>query len=241
MAITTLTPSQKAVRTTVALKALMAVSGLIMIAYLVAHMYGNLKVFAGQQAFDTYAEHLRTIGEPIFPRGGVLWVVRVVLLASILAHIYSAGSLWVRANRARGGVSGSHARRYQSKQARMGVQRTYASFTLRWGGVVIVLFVIYHLLNLTFGTIHPGGASDSPYQRVVNSFGVWWVVLSYTIALLAVGFHLRHGVWSALTTLGANTGPVARRRLNLLAYLVALVITIGFLLPPYAIVLGLVK
>lgn len=233
---TTLTPQQRAARSTVALKALMAVSGLIMILYLVAHMYGNLKVFSGQAAFDNYADHLRTIGEPVLPRTGLLWVIRVVLLASVLAHAYAAVVLWQRARVARGGT-----RRYYSPHARRGVQRSYASFTLRWGGVVILLFVVYHLLNLTADVIHPGGASASPYQRVVNSFGVWWVVLTYTIAILAVGLHLRHGTWSALTTLGANTGPDARRKLNALAYVVAAVITIGFLLPPFGILLGMVK
>jgi succinate dehydrogenase / fumarate reductase cytochrome b subunit len=237
VATTTLTPAQQASRSTVALKALMAVSGLIMIGYLLAHMYGNLKVFAGQESFDGYAHHLRTLGEPVLPHKGLLWIIRVVLLASIIAHFYAALALWSRARRARGGG----ARRYQSTKNRRGVQRSYASFTLRWGGVVILLFVIFHLLNFTWGTIHPGGASDSPYQRVVNGFSVWWVVVAYTVAMLAVGFHLRHGISSALTTLGANTSPTARRRLKQLAYVFTAIITIGFLLPPYSILFGLVK
>src|SRR5690606_35131497 len=115
------------------------------------------------------------------------------------------------------------------------------SFTLRWGGVVILLFVIYHLLHLTGNQIHPGGASDSPYARVVNGFEIWWVVLSYTIAMLAVGFHLWHGVWSALTTLGANgSGTRPGSRLTPRSWIVAAVITIGFLIPPWAILLGIV-
>jgi succinate dehydrogenase / fumarate reductase cytochrome b subunit len=239
VALSTLTPAQKAARSTVALKALMAVSGLIMIGYLLAHMYGNLKVFAGQAAFDEYAHHLRTMGEPILPFGAALWIIRVVLLAAIIAHIYSAASLWRRDRLARGGESPT--KRYQTTKAKRGVQRTYSSFTLRWGGVIIVLFVIFHLMQLTAGWIHPGGTSASPYQRTVDAFSVWWVVVAYTIALLAIGFHLRHGVWSALTTLGANTSSVARRRLNLLAFAVAFVVVIGFLLPPYTILFGLVN
>lgn len=215
----------------------MAVSGLIMIGYLLAHMYGNLKVFAGQASFDEYAHHLRTIGEPVLPHTGLLWIVRVVLLVSVLAHIYSAVVLWSRARKARGGG----AKRYYSSKNRLGVQRSYSSFTMRWGGVIIALFVIYHLLHLTANVIAPGGASASSYERVVNGFQIWWVVVSYTIAMIAVAFHLRHGIWSALTTLGANTSAAARRRLNTLAYLVTGVITIGFLLPPYGILLGLVK
>jgi len=236
--ITSLSPAQRAARSTVGLKALMAVSGLIMIGYLLAHMYGNLKVFAGQDSFDTYAHHLRILGEPILPHTGLLWIIRVILLAAVVGHAYSAFALWSRAKTARGG---GNAKRYQSSKGRRGVQRSYSSFTLRWGGVIILLFVVYHLLHFTFGVIHPGGAADSPYVRVVNGFQVWWVVLSYTVAMIAVAFHLRHGMWSAMTTLGANTSALARRRLNLLAYAVAGVVTIGFLLPPYSILVGMVR
>lgn len=236
MATTSLTRSQQAARSTVAMKALMAVSGLIMIGYLLAHMYGNLKVFSGQQAFDDYAHHLRTLGEPILPYGGALWIIRIVLLVAVIAHAYSAIVLWRRDRTARGGAS-----RYASSRAKRGVQRSYASFTLRWGGIIIILFVIYHLMHLTWNISAPGGASDSPYERLVNGFQIWWLVLAYTIAMLAVGLHLRHGVWSALTTLGANTSPIARRRLNLLAYAGAIVITGGFLLIPFSILFGVVS
>jgi succinate dehydrogenase / fumarate reductase cytochrome b subunit len=106
--------------------------------------------------------------------------------------------------------------------------------------VVIALFVVYHLLHLTWNVIAPGGPAPEPYDRVVNGFRIWTVVLAYTVAMVAVGFHLRHGVWSALTTLGANVSSLARKRLNAIAYIVAGVVTIGFLLPPYAIVFGLV-
>ncbi|MEG9226759.1 succinate dehydrogenase cytochrome b subunit [Aeromicrobium sp. Sec7.5] len=226
-----------ATRSTVALKYLMAVSGLIMIGYLLLHMYGNLKVFAGQEAFDEYAEHLRTFGEPILPYEGLLWIVRVVLLAAIIAHIYAVVVLW-RRNRAAAGVVG--ARRYHSKQNRTGIQRSYASFTMRWGGIVVLTFIVYHILHLTANVIAPGGASDSPYERVVNGFEIWWVVAAYTVAMLAVGFHLWHGIWSALTTLGGNRS--ANRidsRLTGIAVVVTLVIVLGFLLPPWAILLGL--
>jgi succinate dehydrogenase / fumarate reductase cytochrome b subunit len=214
----------------------MAITGLILIGYLLAHMYGNLKIFAGAEAFNDYAHHLRTLGEPILPYRGALWIIRAVLIVSVLAHMYAAFSLWGRAHKARGGT-----RRYYSNKSRTGVQRSYASFTLRWGGVIILLFVIYHLLHLTWNTIHPGGAAAEPYDRVVNGFQIWSVVLAYTIAMIAVGFHLRHGMWSALTTLGANTSSLARQRLNVLAYAVAGVVTVGFLLPPYAILFGFVS
>ncbi|MCE3275484.1 MAG: sdhC [Propionibacteriaceae bacterium] len=213
----------------------MAVTGLILIGYLLAHMYGNLKIFAGPEAFNAYAHHLRVLGEPLLPRTGALWILRAVLIVSVLAHMYAAFNLWSRAHNARGGT-----RRYYSNKTRTGVQRTYASYTLRWGGLVILLFVIYHLLHLTWNIIHPGGAAAEPYERVVNGFQIWSVVLAYTIAVIAVGFHVRHGVWSALTTLGANTSTLARQRLNIGAYAVAGVLTVGFLLPPFAILFGFV-
>ena len=233
-----MTPSQHraaTLRSTVMLKAAMAGTGLIMVLYLLAHMYGNLKVFSGRDAFDDYAHHLRTIGEPFLPHAGALWIIRVVLLGSVMVHMYAAIALWKRAHTA---TSGRGGRRYQSRKAPRGVQRTYASFTMRWGGVIIALFIVYHLLHLTTNTIHPGGASSSPYDRVVNGFSVWWVVLGYTIAVLAVGFHLRHGVWSAFASLGYDTSIRRRRQLNALAIGVSAVVTIGFLLPPFAVLLG---
>jgi len=209
-----------------------------MVGYLILHMYGNLKAFAGQRAFDDYAEHLRTIGEPLLPHGGLLWIIRVVLLASVLVHAASAVTLW-RRNRAAAGVSGG--RRYHSSKARTGNQRSYATFTLRWGGVVIAVFIVYHLLHLTANVIAPGGASDSPYQRLVNGFEIWWVTAGYTVAVLAVGFHLWHGVWSALTTLGQNRSRTRlTSRLTPLAWFASAVVTIGFLLPPWAIMLGII-
>ncbi|TDG01470.1 succinate dehydrogenase cytochrome b subunit [Arthrobacter terricola] len=220
------------------LHAAMAVSGLIMVLFLLAHMYGNLKIFEGQQAFDGYSAYLREIGEPLLPREGALWIVRVVLLFSVVIHIYAAFTLWLRSRTATAGKGGW---RYETRKNRRGVQRSYASFTMRWGGVLIGLFVIYHILNLSADYIAPGGPSPSPYQRMVNDFSIWWVVLSYLIALVALGFHLRHGVWSAFASLGANSSVTRRRVLNQAASLAAVVILVGFLVPPLAIFVGWVR
>lgn len=217
----------------------MAVSGLIMVAYLVAHMYGNLKMFSGQNpdgtyAYDEYAHHLRVLGEPILPENGLLWILRVVLLAALLIHMWSAFSLWSRSRRAIGG-----SKRYANSKA---LQRSYASYTMRWGGVVIFLFVIYHLLHFTIGGRNPvidtapGAASIFP--RVVESFSNPIVWVSYAIAMVAVGLHVRHGFWSAFATLGANTSPKSRSIWNTAAILIALVIVIGFLAGPTAILFG---
>jgi succinate dehydrogenase / fumarate reductase cytochrome b subunit len=219
------------------LKAVMAISGLIMVLFLLVHMYGNLHIFAGAAAFDHYAESFRTLFEPFVPYGGVLWIIRVSLLTAVVVHAYSAVTLWKRARAATGGQGGS---RYESKQARTGVQRSYASFTMRWGGVTLGLFIVYHLLHLTTNTIAPGGASSSPYERVVNGFEIWWVTLFYLVAVIALGFHIWHGIWSACATLGANTSLKRRQFLNAVATVIALVIAVGFMGPPLAILFGMV-
>ncbi len=236
VATTTLTPQARALRSTVVTKAVMAVSGLIMVLFLIAHMYGNLLVFGGPVMFNEYAAHLRTIGEPMIPYSGVLWVLRVVLLISVVAHVASVVKLWRR----KVGATGTGKRYLSSKRKATGNQMTYSAFTMRWGGITLLAYVIFHLLHLTWKVVNPGGAHE-PYDRVVNSFQQWWMVLIYLIAMILLGLHLRHGIWSALTTLGANTSAVARRRLNLAAIALAVVLVVGFLLPPFSILLGLVK
>ncbi|GAA1772700.1 succinate dehydrogenase cytochrome b subunit [Streptomonospora arabica] len=232
MANSTLTKQRsEALGSTVALKSAMAVTGVILVLFLIAHMYGNLNVFAGRQAFDNYSHHLRELGEPMLPHGGFLWIMRVVLLASVLIHTYAAVVLWRRADRAR-------PVRYQVTKR---VQRSYSSYTMRYGGIGIALFVVFHVLHLTTNTIHPGGPSDSPYERMVSGFQpeFWYVTLFYVAAVLAVGLHLRHGIWSALTTLGANRQS-RQRSLNIIATVIAAGLTIGFLLTPLSVTFGLV-
>lgn len=213
----------------------MAVSGLLMVLFLLAHMYGNLKVFAGQTAdgqwaFDVYAEHLRTMGEPILPYGGLLWIARVVLLVAVIAHFVSAFTLWHRDMKAVGG-----GKRY-AKQAN--VQRSYASYTMRWGGVVILLFVIFHILQFTTHTVNTWGVANTPFERLVLSFQNPVVLIAYIIAMIAVGAHLMHGVWSAFATLGANTGARARKNLHTLAVVIAAILVVGFLAGPLFIAFG---
>lgn len=215
----------------------MAVSGLVMVGYLLIHMYGNLKVFTGQEKFDAYLEGLREIAYPYLPHSGAIWILRVVLTVSVIAHIHAAVILW-RRNRTSAAVTG--VKRYESKKAPMGLQRTYASYTLRWGGVLILTFITYHLLHFTAMVLQPGGPTDSKYEAMVNGFNVWYVTLFYTLAVVMLGFHLRHGIWSAFTTLGFNTSAQRRKNLNMLAVVVSAALVVGFLIPPYAIVFGLV-
>jgi len=119
------------------------------------------------------------------------------------------------------------------------VSTSYASRTMRWGGVIILLFVIYHVLDLTTGTLNPNGVPGAVYDNVVADFSRWYVTLAYTVATVALGFHLRHGIWSALQTLGRSSGP-DQVRYKAIALVFAVVLTTGFLAVPVAVQFGLV-
>lgn len=238
VAPSTLTPAQvSARRTTVALKILMAVTGAFFVFYVLAHMYGNLKVFGGQAAFDDYAHHLRTLGEPILPYSGFLWLFRMALLAALLGHAYSAFALWNRAGKAR-------SQRYAVRAAGLAAWRSSA---MRWGGVALLLFLVFHLVQFTVpkvnfnSSVSEATIGTSPYQLVVASFALWWVVLIYLLALIALALHLHHGVWSAAQTLGWTGSPASRERAKLFATFLAALVAVGFALPPLAILFGFVK
>ena len=213
------------------MKILMALSGLLFVLYVLMHMYGNLKIFAGQEAFDGYAHHLRTLGEPILPYSGFLWLFRALLVVALVTHAGSAYWLWSKAN-------GARSTKYQVKKA---VEASLSSKMMRWGGTFLLLFLVFHLLQYTTNSIQVNGAFESPYQRVVAGFSVWWVVVIYLLALFALGMHLHHGVWSASQTLGLTGTPKARRHAKLTGLAVALIVGVGFALPPLAILFGLVK
>ena len=210
-------------------KAVMAVSGIILVLYLIAHMIGNLKIFAGAETFNGYSEWIRRIGEPAVPGQTVLWIIRVVLLVAVVAHAWAAISLWRQAKRAR-------PQAYVTKKS---VAQSYASRTMRWGGVIIGLFIVYHILDLTLGVANPEGHDSTPYDRAVAGFSNPIVVAVYVIALLLLGMHLRHGIWSATQTLGQSN----RRRevtVNYAATGIATVVTLGFLLVPFSVLFGLI-
>jgi succinate dehydrogenase / fumarate reductase cytochrome b subunit len=209
-------------------KVVMAVSGIILVLYLIAHMIGNLKAFAGAEDFNHYSHWLRTIGNPALPGATALWLIRIVLLVAVLAHIWAAVTLWRQARRAR-------PERYVTKK---NAAQSYASRTMRWGGVIIAAFVIWHLLDLTFGTVNSKGDAE-PYDRLVASFSNPVSTIFYAIAVILVGMHLRHGIWSATQTLGQSN----RRRevtVNYAATGIATVLTLGFLLVPFSVLFGLI-
>jgi succinate dehydrogenase / fumarate reductase cytochrome b subunit len=219
------------------MKILMAVTGALFVFYVLVHMYGNLKLFGGQDAFDTYAHHLRTIGEPILPYKGFLWVFRLLLIVSLLGHAYSAFYLWSKAN-------GARSSRYA---VRLAGAAAFRSKAMRWGGVALLAFLVFHLVQFTISKINfnpdvtDSAIGGSPYNLVVASFQLWWVVLIYLVALAALGLHLHHGVWSASQTLGWTTSPAARARAKTVAVLIAAVVVVGFALPPLSILFGIVE
>ncbi|WP_372451792.1 succinate dehydrogenase cytochrome b subunit [Catellatospora tritici] len=219
-------------RSTVGQKVIMAVSGALLVLFLLAHMIGNLKIFFGAQTFDSYAHWLREIGEPMLPYSAFLWIQRVGLLVAIVAHIWAATVLTIRAKKARP-VKYAH---------RKPVQGSYAARTMRWGGVIIVLFVVYHILDLTTRTINPVADTSKAHAAVTADFAPdrWYVTAFYALAVLTLGFHLRHGIWSALQTLGVSNDR-REKALKGVALAVAAVIVAGFLSVPFAVLTGLVK
>ena len=219
--------------TMVGKKVVMAVTGAVLVAFVVGHMLGNLKIFLGAEAIDTYAVFLRTMGEPLVPYSVLLWVVRIVLLTCVALHITAAVQL-TRMNWA------ARPEGYDTKQS---IATTYAARTTRWSGVILVLFIVYHLLHLTGGRVgfRAGEFQHlSVYHNVVTGFSVWYVALFYVVAMACLCLHLDHGIWSALQTLGwndARTTPLFRA----LSRVTALAVFAGFISVPVAVLAGWVR
>lgn len=227
MALETLSPVQLW-RTSVGKKAVMAVTGVILLAFVIAHMVGNFKIFTGQRHFDEYSHFLRRIGEPILGESWYLWIQRAGLVVAVALHMTAAYQLTMMARRARP-VGYTHTDH---------VAATYAARTMRWGGVIIILFVVYHLLDLTTGTVNPDFVHGRPYHNTVESFSRWYVSLFYIAAVVALGQHLYHGIWSMCQTLGVRS--VSEPGLRRLAAVTSVVITLGFVSVPLAVMAGLV-
>ena len=217
-------------RTTIGKKVAMAVSGMIGIGFLLFHLYGNLKVYQGREAFNAYAEGLRTLGEPVFGYSHLLWVARVILLTALVVHVVTAVQLtridW--AGRPKAYVRKKH------------LNTSYAARTMRWGGVIIFLFIIYHLLDLTFGVVNPGYVPGDVYRNFVASFQNPLTAAFYILGNVMVGLHIYHGGWSMWYTLGLSDyrwSPIFRG----LATVIALVIAVGNISFPLAVLTGVVR
>src|SRR2546428_6279250 len=198
-------------------KAVMAVTGLIMLAYLITHVLANLLIFQGPEKINAYSRFLHGTG-------GALWAARLVLLAAVGLHIVAAVQL---ASRRRAARPIGYAAGRESQVS------TLASRTIRWGGALILVFLVYHILHFTLGTVHPSFVEGNPYHNVVAGFTNPLVVAFYEIALAAVGLHLYHGIWSSGRSLGMSPPsphPIKRQ----LALALALLVWAGFAVIPLA-------
>jgi len=206
-------------------KAIMGVTGLIGIGFLVLHALGNLLVFRGPDAINSYSHFLKSTGE-------VLWALRIVLIVAVVLHVTAAVQLarQSRAARPLGYVK-------TERQA-----ATIASRTMRWGGALLLLFIVLHILHFTTGTIRPAGAfsPEDVYSNVVLSFRIWWVALFYVVSMIALGLHLFHGAWSSVRSLGVSPeSPTPLHHRVSLA--LAILIWAGFTAIPVAVFTGLVR
>jgi succinate dehydrogenase / fumarate reductase cytochrome b subunit len=221
--------------TAVGKKYAMALSGIAMMTFVFAHMLGNLKMYLGAAELDHYAEFLRMLAYPIVPRDGVLWITRAALLGATALHVHAAWSLTVLNRRAR-------PVRYQG--ARDYEEASLASRSMRWTGVVVLAFIVWHLADLTFGVTNTVGASgefvkEDVYDNVVRSLGRWPVALFYVAANLLLGLHLRHGAWSIFQSLGWSS-PRFNAWRRAFANSFAAIVVVGNVSFPVAVTLGIV-
>jgi len=183
-------------RSAVGKKWIMAITGIVLLGFVLVHMVGNLKAYLGPEEMNHYGEGLRDIFTPIFPRSFVLWTVRVVLIATFALHIHAAYALTKMNHRAR-------PTKYASE--RDYVAANFASRTMRWSGVIVLLFLAWHLADLTAGSVNPDYVRGDPYNNLVHSFERPAVAALYIVANLALGIHIFHGAWSLFQSLRLNS------------------------------------
>jgi succinate dehydrogenase / fumarate reductase cytochrome b subunit len=205
-------------------KVVMAVTGVIGIGFLIIHVLGNLLAFRGPAALNSYSHFLKSTGE-------LLWILRGVLIVSVILHVIAAYQLTIQNRAAR---PDGYAR-YEPQAS------TFASRTMRWGGVLLLIFIVVHILHFTTGTIRPAGffTPGDVYANVVGSFRIWWVLLFYVVAMIALGAHIFHGAWSSVRTIGVarpSDDPLHRR----VALILALFLWLGFTSVPVAVFLGVI-
>lgn len=221
-------------RTTIGKKVVVALTGLVLVGFVVGHMLGNLKTFmgfdaAGVHAIDHYAHFLRAFLEDALGHGTFLWLVRIGLLGAVVLHIVTVIQL-----RQLNKVARPEGYRDQQFEA-----STWSSRYMFVGGIVLALFIVFHILHLTTGDLHfDGFVAGQVYANITSAFQHEYVLAIYTVAMLALAFHLFHGVWSMFQTLGLD-GPTTNVVLRRAATACAVVLFIGFLSVPYAIYFNL--
>jgi succinate dehydrogenase / fumarate reductase cytochrome b subunit len=211
-------------------KIVMALTGAILVGFVLAHMAGNLKMFEGAEAINAYSRFLRTVGTPEFSYGQVLWLVRIVLLVSAILHITAAYQLTRINQRARP----------VGYETRKNIETSLGALTMRWGGVLLLVFVVFHLLHMTLGVVGfaPGQFEHlAVYQNAVAAFSVLPISLFYIVAMAALCLHLQHGIWSALQTLGWSTAR-NMKTLKTVSKIIAILIFLGFSSVPVAVLAG---
>lgn len=203
----------------------MAVTGCIMLLFVIGHMLGNLQVFEGPARINAYGHFLHNLGE-------LLWLERGVLMLAIVLHIVATVQLALRSNAAR--PVG-----YSRKEA---INSSYASRTMYWSGPIILVFIIFHLLQFTAGYLHPQAqfVAGDVYGNVVSGFQVWWVSAWYIFAICLLGLHLSHGLWSMFQSVGLGH-PRLTPYLRTAARAVAILIVLGYISIPISVLLGFIK
>ncbi|MEZ4411892.1 MAG: succinate dehydrogenase cytochrome b subunit [Gemmatimonadales bacterium] len=212
-------------RSTVGRKVIMALTGLLLVGFVTGHVAGNLLVFKGPGTLNAYGALLKSSAV-------VLWTVRLVLLTAVGLHVWAALTL-IRLNQ----VSRPVAYAKQVPQA-----STLAARLMRAGGILLLVFIVFHLLHFTTGTIHPGYtfSETDVYSNVVSSFQVPWVALFYILAMVALLAHLSHGIWSFFQTMGWNH-PRFNTARRVFATVLALIVSLGFIAIPSAILGGMLR
>jgi succinate dehydrogenase / fumarate reductase cytochrome b subunit len=206
-------------------KVVMAVTGAIMFLFIIGHLLGNLLIFAGPESINAYARFLHF-------DGALLWIIRSVLIVAVILHITATVQLALRNKRAR--PIG-----YSRKEA---INSSYASRTMYWSGPIVLVFIIFHLLQFTAGYIHPGSQfiAGDVYHNLIAGFQVWWVSVWYIFAIVLLGLHLRHGLWSMFQSVGINH-PRHTPLLKKAAFAIAVLIVLGYISIPISVLTGLVK
>jgi succinate dehydrogenase / fumarate reductase cytochrome b subunit len=218
--------------TSVGKKVVMAATGVVLVGFVTVHMAGNLKIFFGEASFNAYATFLRDMGAPLLMHEQALWTMRVVLLAAVILHLWAATELTQR----------SWAARPVGYRRKDDISSTYASRTMRWGGVIILLFVVYHILHFTLGTVGYAPGQFQPtsvYRNVVIGFSRWHISAFYIVAQLALGLHLYHGIWSMFQTFGL--GARTNRTYRALAVVLSVLVVAGNISIPVAVLAGWVR
>jgi succinate dehydrogenase / fumarate reductase cytochrome b subunit len=221
--------------TAVGKKYVMAITGIGMMLFVLGHMIGNLKMYLGESDLNEYAEFLKRLAYPLAPKESVLWIFRLGLITMLALHLHAAWSL-TRLNR--------HARSVKYQSARDYQMANFASRSMRWTGLLVLAFIVWHLLDLTFGVVNTVGASGEfvraeVYANVVRSFERVPVAIFYVLANLALGVHLYHGAWSIFQSLGfANPRFNQWRRAFATGF--AALIVVGNVSFPIAVLAGVV-